>query len=191
MRFVFAAFFAVSLLQLPIAPASAQLKDADREKMIADMRKEIAELRARIEQWVDAADVELREPLRWQLSAGSKLFRPLTVFACCRAVSGTAVPPQVMRSAVALELFHNVTLIVDDHHALLRGDLNATAWTTRDTGLGLPLSDWRDEVRPEFVREFFNADGDFKDGNWNSSGVKALLAGRDVLKPRKPRPARR
>jgi geranylgeranyl pyrophosphate synthase len=73
-----------------------------------------AELRARIGQWVAASDAELREPLRWQLSAASKLFRPLTVFACCRAVSGTAVSPLVMRSALALELFHNVTLIVDD-----------------------------------------------------------------------------
>ena len=86
---------------------------------------------------------------------------------------------------------HARTFIVDDHHALLRGDLHATAWTTRDTGLGLPVSDWHDEVRPEFVREFFNADGDFKDGNWNISVVKALVAGRDVLKPRKPRGGRR
>lgn len=74
----------------------------------------IAELKAKIEHWVAAGDAELREPLRWQLSTASKLFRPLTVFACHRAVSGTAVSPQVMRSALALELFHNVTLIVDD-----------------------------------------------------------------------------
>ena len=73
-----------------------------------------AELKARIGHWVATSDAELQEPLRWQLSTASKLFRPLTVFACCRAVSGTAVSPQVMRSALALELFHNVTLIVDD-----------------------------------------------------------------------------
>jgi geranylgeranyl pyrophosphate synthase len=72
------------------------------------------ELKTRIEQWVGTSDVEVREPLRWQLCAASKLFRPLTVFACHRAVSGTAVSPQIMRSALALELFHNVTLIVDD-----------------------------------------------------------------------------
>jgi geranylgeranyl pyrophosphate synthase len=72
------------------------------------------ELKARIGQWVEASDPEVREPLRWQLSAGSKFFRPLTVFACHRAVSGAAISSQVMRSAVALEIFHNVTLIVDD-----------------------------------------------------------------------------
>jgi geranylgeranyl pyrophosphate synthase len=73
-----------------------------------------AELKARIGQWVEASDAEVREPLRWQLSAASKLFRPLTVFACHRAVSGATISSQVMRSALALELFHNVTLIVDD-----------------------------------------------------------------------------
>jgi geranylgeranyl pyrophosphate synthase len=73
-----------------------------------------AELKARIEQWVEASDAEMREPLLWQLSAASKFFRPLTVFACHRAVSGAPVSSRVMRSALALELFHNVTLIVDD-----------------------------------------------------------------------------
>jgi geranylgeranyl pyrophosphate synthase len=72
------------------------------------------ELTSRIDEWVEASDAEVREALRWQLDAGSKLFRPVTVFACHRAVSGTAVSSRVMRSALALELFHNVTLIVDD-----------------------------------------------------------------------------
>jgi Clp amino terminal domain, pathogenicity island component len=83
------------------------------------------------------------------------------------------------------------TLVLDDHHALLRGDIRAPGWTTRDRGLGLPESDWRDEVRPEFVSEFFNDDGDFKDGNWNVSIVKAVIAGRDVLKSHRPRRRRR
>ena len=73
-----------------------------------------ADLASHIRQWIEASDAELREPLRWQLSAASKLFRPLTVFACHRAVAGPAMSPQVMRSAVAIELFHNMTLIVDD-----------------------------------------------------------------------------
>jgi hypothetical protein len=38
------------------------------------------------------------------------------------------------------------------------------------------------------IHEFFAEDGDFKDGNWNISIVKALIAGRDVLKPRRARP---
>ncbi len=79
-----------------------------------ELDRATAELKARIGQWVEASDAEVREPLRWQLSAASKLFRPLTVFACHRAVSRAMVSSQVMRSALALELFHNVTLIVDD-----------------------------------------------------------------------------
>jgi geranylgeranyl pyrophosphate synthase len=78
------------------------------------LERATSELKARIEEWVEASDAEVREPLRWQLAAASKFFRPLTVFACHRAVSGATMSSQVMRSALALELFHNVTLIVDD-----------------------------------------------------------------------------
>ncbi len=73
-----------------------------------------AELKSRIQEWVEASDAEVREALRWQLTAPSKLFRPVTVFACHRAVSSATISPKVLRSALALELFHNVTLIVDD-----------------------------------------------------------------------------
>jgi geranylgeranyl pyrophosphate synthase len=52
--------------------------------------------------------------LRWQLLSSSKYFRPLTIFVCHRSVSGRPVPPPVMLSALALELFHNVSLVVDD-----------------------------------------------------------------------------
>jgi geranylgeranyl pyrophosphate synthase len=73
-----------------------------------------SELKSRIQHWVEASDAEMREPLRWQLGAASKLFRPVTVFACHRAVAGETVSSAIMRAALALELFHNVTLIVDD-----------------------------------------------------------------------------
>ncbi len=78
------------------------------------LERAVSELKARIEAWVEASDAEVREPLRWQLGASSKYFRPLTVFACHRAVSSASLSPRIMRSALALELFHNVTLIVDD-----------------------------------------------------------------------------
>jgi geranylgeranyl pyrophosphate synthase len=78
------------------------------------LERATAELTSRIHEWIEASDAEVREPLRWQLAASSKHFRPLTVFACHRAISGAVVPPKVMRSALAVELFHNVTLIVDD-----------------------------------------------------------------------------
>lgn len=76
----------------------------------ADLRR----LRAHLTLWIEQSEREIREPLRWQLVSSPKYFRPLTVFACCRAVSAGIVPTPVMRSAVALELFHNVSLIVDD-----------------------------------------------------------------------------
>ena len=43
---------------------------------------------------------------------------------------------------------HARTFILDGHNAVLRGDLHAPGWTTRDGDLGLPESDWHDEVRP-------------------------------------------
>jgi geranylgeranyl pyrophosphate synthase len=75
---------------------------------------DLRRLRAHIAVWIEQAEREIREPLCWQLLSSAKYFRPLTVFACCRAVSSGIVPTAVMRSAVALELFHNVSLIVDD-----------------------------------------------------------------------------
>jgi len=78
------------------------------------LERAAAKLRSRIERWIEGCDPEVREPLLWQLSSASKLFRPLTVLACHRAVTGAPPSTPVMRGALALELFHNVTLIVDD-----------------------------------------------------------------------------
>ncbi len=75
---------------------------------------EVGRLKAKISAWIEKADPEMRSPLRWQLLSRSKYFRPLTVFACHQAVGPTGATPVVLRSAVALELFHNVSLIVDD-----------------------------------------------------------------------------
>lgn len=71
-------------------------------------------LRRYVTAWTEQSHREMQAILRWQLLASSKYFRPLTVFACHRSVSGTPVPPPVMVSALALELFHNVSLAVDD-----------------------------------------------------------------------------
>ena len=71
-------------------------------------------LRAFIAGWIEASDTEVREMLRWQLLGRAKYFRPLTIFACHCAISREPVSPALLRSAVALELFHNVSLIVDD-----------------------------------------------------------------------------
>jgi geranylgeranyl pyrophosphate synthase len=74
---------------------------------------EIARLRERLDAWLDRADPELRDALRWALAGQPKHFRPLTVFACRRAV-GEAVEEEAVQTAFVIELMHNMTLVVDD-----------------------------------------------------------------------------
>jgi len=64
--------------------------------------------------WIDGCDPEVLPMVERQLSARAKYFRPVTVLACHRAVTGDSPPDLVIRSAGAIELIHNVTLIVDD-----------------------------------------------------------------------------
>ena len=75
---------------------------------------DLSQLRRYVGAWTARSNREVQPMLRWQLLSSSKYFRPLTIFVCHRTVHGTAVPPSVMLSAIALELFHNVSLIVDD-----------------------------------------------------------------------------
>ena len=75
---------------------------------------EIGCLREMIADWVAGSDDEMRAALEWQFLGGSKYFRPLTVFSCYRAVDGGPIPEHIMNSALAVELFHNVSLIIDD-----------------------------------------------------------------------------
>jgi geranylgeranyl pyrophosphate synthase len=74
---------------------------------------EIAVLRARIDAWLGGVDPELREPLRWALSGAPKHFRPLTLLACHRAVR-EAPASAAIEAAFAVELMHNMSLVVDD-----------------------------------------------------------------------------
>ncbi len=75
---------------------------------------ELKRLRSYVAAWTEQSHRELKPMLRWQLLSSSKYLRPLTIFVCHRSVSRTPVPAPVMLSAVALELFHNVSLVVDD-----------------------------------------------------------------------------
>jgi geranylgeranyl pyrophosphate synthase len=74
---------------------------------------EIGLLRARIEAWLDGVDPELRAPLEWAFAGTPKHFRPVTLFACGRAV-GTMPATRAVELAFAVELMHNMSLIVDD-----------------------------------------------------------------------------
>jgi geranylgeranyl pyrophosphate synthase len=70
-------------------------------------------LRERIASWLEAVDDELREPLSWALAGTPKHFRPLTLLACHRALLDTPVP-EAVELAFAVELMHNMSLVVDD-----------------------------------------------------------------------------
>jgi len=75
---------------------------------------EIQRLRVVIEDWIGQASPEMQPLLQWQFVAGSKYFRPLTIFSCYRSLSSERIPDQIIRSAAVLEMMHNVSLIIDD-----------------------------------------------------------------------------
>jgi geranylgeranyl pyrophosphate synthase len=74
---------------------------------------EIQLLRERLATWLESVDAELRESLTWALAGTPKHFRPVTLFACHRAVHETP-PSEAVELAFAVELVHNMSLIVDD-----------------------------------------------------------------------------
>jgi geranylgeranyl pyrophosphate synthase len=77
-------------------------------------QREIALVRRRIAEWLRHVDDELRETLEWTFKGAQKHFRPLTLFACHRAVHGPSLPPQTVELAFVVELVHNMSLIIDD-----------------------------------------------------------------------------
>ena len=74
----------------------------------------MALLRRRIAGWLDGVDEELRPPLRSAFAGKPKSFRPLTVFAAHRAVNDEPPSDTAITRALAVELAHNMSLIVDD-----------------------------------------------------------------------------
>jgi geranylgeranyl pyrophosphate synthase len=78
-----------------------------------DMGAEVELLRERLASWLADVDDEMRESLAWAFAGTPKHFRPVTVFACHRAVSPRPAFDAV-ELAFAIELMHNMSLIVDD-----------------------------------------------------------------------------
>ncbi|HWX96964.1 MAG TPA: polyprenyl synthetase family protein [Solirubrobacteraceae bacterium] len=76
--------------------------------------REIMLLRERVEEWLADVDEELRAPLASAFAGTPKSFRPLTVFAAHRAVHLEPLPTAAVEHALAIELAHNMSLIVDD-----------------------------------------------------------------------------
>jgi geranylgeranyl pyrophosphate synthase len=74
----------------------------------------LAALREFLRGWIAGSDKELKAPLEWQFLGRSKYFRPVTVFACHTARSQAPIDAKVIERAAAVEMAHNVSLIVDD-----------------------------------------------------------------------------
>lgn len=75
---------------------------------------ELGRLREELAAWIQQCDDEMRELLEWQFVGPSKYFRPTTIFACFQAIYEGPIPGRLIRSAMALEMFHNVSLVIDD-----------------------------------------------------------------------------
>jgi len=74
-------------------------------------------------------------------------------------------------------------IIDDDGPSIIGGKVFAKGWnSSRNAEVDMRNSEWIDEVRSEFRDEFFRDNGFFKCGNGNVDLVKALLAGRDILR---------
>lgn len=78
------------------------------------LNADIDRLQDLIGEWIDACDREVLEMVRRQLSGRAKYFRPVTLFACFHAMTARSLSTRVLRAAAAVELLHNVALIIDD-----------------------------------------------------------------------------
>jgi len=92
----------------------AQAEDYQGIVQALGFESELDRVRAVLGNWIDNADQEMRDALCWQFMDRSKYFRPLTVFTCYRALNDGRIPDQIVLSAAVVEMFHNMSLIVDD-----------------------------------------------------------------------------
>jgi geranylgeranyl diphosphate synthase type I len=76
--------------------------------------RELEQLKSFLRSWADGSHREVRPLLDWQFLGRSKYFRPVTLFACHTAMSEEPVGEATIRAAAAVEMVHNVSLIVDD-----------------------------------------------------------------------------
>jgi len=82
--------------------------------MAEGFEQELAQLREFLQEWTRGSSAELRPLLEWQFLGRSKYFRPVTVFACHTAMSLGPPDASTIRAAAAVEMVHNVSLVVDD-----------------------------------------------------------------------------
>jgi len=86
------------------------------ENIIAALgfQEAMATVRRRLAEWVQSSDPEMRATLEWQFLSSSKYFRPLTIFSCWRSIDPGPIREPILNSAVVVEFFHNVSLVIDD-----------------------------------------------------------------------------
>jgi geranylgeranyl pyrophosphate synthase len=95
------------------AQASAERSAWELPELLG-LTADLERLQDVIEGWIDQCDPEVQPMVRRQLSGRAKHFRPVTVFACYHATTTRPLTGRVLRAAAAVELIHNVALIVDD-----------------------------------------------------------------------------
>jgi geranylgeranyl pyrophosphate synthase len=95
--------------QAGLAPTAVW--DLPQRLGLADDVTRVAEV---LDAWLGSTDPEVRPMIQRQLAGRAKRYRPATVFGCYRAVASGSPPDEIVRSAAAVELIHNVSLIVDD-----------------------------------------------------------------------------
>jgi geranylgeranyl diphosphate synthase type I len=93
-------------------------RDASRSAwdlpQLLGLTDDVDALRELLAAWIEDCDPEVREMVRRQLSGRAKYFRPVTLFACHAAMEEPRHSEELLRAAAAVELIHNVSLIVDD-----------------------------------------------------------------------------
>ena len=82
--------------------------------MAEGFAEELDRLKTHIATWIEGSNSELKPLLEWQFLGRSKYFRPVTLFACHSAMLDAPVGDAEIRGAAAVEMVHNVSLIVDD-----------------------------------------------------------------------------
>jgi geranylgeranyl pyrophosphate synthase len=78
---------------------------------------ELTAVQSMLEDWIAGCDEEFHEVLRFQFAPGSKCLRALSLLSCDAAMrtrSDATTSADVLLGAVAIEIAHNATLIVDD-----------------------------------------------------------------------------
>jgi len=94
---------------------------------------EIGLLRERVAEWLIEVDPELQAPLASAFAGVPKGFRPLTLFATHRAHHTWPPTRATVEQAFAVELLHNMSLIVDD---ILDESLTRRGVATVQSGFG-------------------------------------------------------